>query len=164
MVFVFVSSVGQMPIEEVAMAFEVFTREVIRTTDPRVTITNLGRFSINNSATNLLRGIVGAGVQSEMRVLLLWDKSTNRIAIQPAKKDDHRSYPLKTYGPKGRSGTGFSAVTFLNYINYNFTETHRYAAEMNGSMLVFTVPGESIKGGVPTEPPGETTARRAKRV
>lgn len=138
------------------MPFEVFTREFVRTTDPKVTITNLGRFNINNSATALLRGSagIGAGI-GDVRVLLLWDKSTNRIGIQVAKKDDRRSYPLKTYGPKGRSGTGFSAVTFLRFINYNFErESHSYPAKLDGNILMFSVPQECIEvpGGVPLEP------------
>ncbi|MGB6715400.1 MAG: hypothetical protein WBE47_00455 [Candidatus Acidiferrales bacterium] len=146
------------------MSFEVFTREFVRTTDPKVAITNLGRFSINNSATALLRGSAGMGAGSELRVLLLWDKSTNQIGIQPIKKPDSRSYPLKAYGPKGRSGTGFSAVTFLRFINYDLsTGTHSYPAKLDGEMLVLTVPKERISG-LPMMPEIAAVKEKTKRI
>lgn len=147
------------------MSFEVFTREFVRTTEPKVTITNLGRFSINNSATALLKRTQGAE-----SILLLWEKATNRVAIQPAKKGDPRSYPLKAYGPKGRSGTGFSAVTFLRFINYNYSETHSFPVEFSGGMLVFTIPSELTTTPVPPigariETPGvEVTTRRTRKI
>jgi hypothetical protein len=117
--------------------FEVFTREFVRTTEPKVTITSLGRFSINNSATALLKKN-----PSVDHVLLLWDRATNRVAIQPTKKGDPRAYPLRAYGPKGRSGTGFSAVTFLKHINYDSSETHSFPAEWSDNFLVFNIPTE----------------------
>jgi hypothetical protein len=124
------------------MPFEVFTREFVRTKEPKVTITALGRFSINNSASAFLKHVV----PTPDTVLLLWDKVAGQVAIQPAKKGDHRAYPLKTYGPKGRSGTGFSAVTFLNFINYDWSETRSFHAKWADNMLVFTVPKENLKG------------------
>jgi hypothetical protein len=123
------------------MAFEIFTREFVRTTEPKVTITSLGRFSINNSASALLKK--NATVDS---VLLLWDRTTNQVGIQPVKKGDHRAYPLKAYGPKGRSGTGFSAVTFLNFISYDWSETHSFPAKWSENMLTFTIPQEHLNG------------------
>jgi len=124
------------------MAFEVYTREFVRSTAPKVTITNYGRVAINNSASKLLRK------KQENFVLLLWDKSNGAVGIQPISKDDHRAYPLKAYGPKGRSGTGFSAVTFLNHINYDWSETHSYEVEWRSAenMLTFTIPQERLKG------------------
>src|SRR5260370_40819702 len=125
------------------MSFEVFTREFVRTTEPKVTITSLGRFSINNSASALLKKNVAVEF-----VLLLWDKATSRVAIQPVKKGDHRAYPLKAYGPKGRSGTGFSAVTFLNFINYDWSKTHSFPVEWRATenMLTFMTPQEYLTG------------------
>jgi hypothetical protein len=79
-------------------------------------------------------------------VLLLWDKVTNKVGIQPVKKGDTRAYPLKAYGPKGRSGTGFSAVTFLNFINYDWSETRSYMTEWSDNMLTFTIKPENLKG------------------
>lgn len=124
------------------MAFEIFTRDFVRTTAPKVTITNLGRFSINNSASKLLRR------GQENNVLLLWDKANHTVGIQPVKKEDHRTYQLKAYGPQGRSGAGFSAVTFLNYINYDWSETRSFPAawHSDANMLAFTIPTEHLHG------------------
>jgi len=124
------------------MAFEVYERERTRTMAPRVTINSYGRFSISNSASELMRK------NQEGFVLLLWDKSTNTVGIRPIQKPERRAYPLKTYGPKGRGGTGFSAVTFLNHINYDWSDTHSYDVEWRSSenMLTLTIPPDRLKG------------------
>lgn len=123
------------------MSFEVFTREFVRTTEPKITITNLGRFSINNSASALIKK--GSGAK---HVLLLWDKSTCKVGVQPVKEGDYRAYPLKAYGPHGKSGTGFSAVTFVNHINYDWSVTRSFSAKWIDNMLVFTIPMEYTTG------------------
>ena len=137
------------------MPFEVYTREFIRSTDPRVTISNLGRFSISNGAV-VLRKKHGA----TDGILLLWDKSTNRIGIQGTKKGDRRSYTLKASGPNGRSGTGFSAVTFLTHINYDWSKSHSFDAEWSEkeNMLTITIPTELLVGK-----PGPDGKRRFPR-
>jgi hypothetical protein len=124
------------------MAFEVFTRDFVRTTAPKITLTNFGRFSINNSGAMLLRK------NQELWVLLLWDKAAHTVGIQPVKKEDNRTYPLKTYGPKGRSGMGFSAVTFLNFINYDWSKTRSFPVEWREAerVLAFTIPYEYLNG------------------
>ena len=137
------------------MPFEVFTRDFVRTRAPKVTITNYGRFSINNGGSKMLRK------NQEAFVLLWWDKTTHTVGIQPVKKEDDRTYPLKAYGPKGRSGTGFSAVTFLNFINYDWSRTRPFSVTWNGAenMLTFTIPQEHLTGR-PT--PIGTVIRRPK--
>jgi hypothetical protein len=129
--------------------FEIYTREFVRTTAPRVTVTNLGRIAINQSATKLLRR------KQEGFAFLLWDKTTNTVGVQPVAKEDQRTYPLRAYGPKGRSGTGFSAVTFFNHINYDWSKTRSFDVEWRSgeNMLTFTIPQEYLKGrSVPVEP------------
>jgi hypothetical protein len=144
---------------EVSMAFEVFTREFVRSKAPKVTISGLGRFSINNSASAMLKK--NPTVES---VLLLWDKSTHQIGIEPVKKGDHRSYPLKAYGPKGKSGTGFSAVTFLNFINYDWSQTRSFPAEWTGTMLIFTIPSENVTGKPAAQEGSLGAIRRKDRI
>jgi hypothetical protein len=140
------------------MPFEVFTRDFVRTTAPKVTITNYGRFSVNNSGSKMLRK------NQETLVLLLWDKTTHTVGIQSVKKEDHRTYPLKAYGPKGRSGTGFSAVTFLNFINYDWSRTRSFPVTWNadGNMLTFTIPEEHLRGKL-LPPPGTVMGPKSKR-
>lgn len=125
------------------MPFEVYTREFVRSTEPRVTITNLGRFSVSNGAVELLKK---HGTTDT--VLLFWDRATSRIGIQGTKKGDRRSYTMKASGPNGRSGTGFSAVTFLNHINYDWSKSHSFFAEWSEkeNMLTFVVPSELLAG------------------
>jgi len=122
------------------MAFELFTKTVSRSSDPHVTLNSFGRFSINTGATALLRQHFAAEY-----VLLYWDKTTREIAVQPIKKKEPSAYPLKTYG---RALTGFSAVTFLNFIKYDWSETHTFPAEWRTTqnMLVFTIPQDYLMG------------------
>jgi hypothetical protein len=124
------------------MTFIPFTREFVRTTAPKITISNFGRISINNSASDLM------AKSRDVFAILLWEAATNRVGIQPVKKEDKTTYHLKAYGPKGTSGTGFSAVTFLNFINYDWSVTRSFSVEWNASdnMLVFTIPQEHLGG------------------
>src|SRR5216684_1072843 len=123
------------------MGFEIFTRQVTRTIEPRVTITSMGRIALNRGASDIL-----AKNRTEF-VLLLWDKETRRCAIQPIVKRDSRAYKLRSYGPKG-NGLGFSCVTFLNYIKYDWSDTRAFDLEYMGSekLLVFTIPEQHLEG------------------
>jgi hypothetical protein len=82
-------------------------------------------------------------------VLLLWDKDSCGCAMKAAVSKDAGAYKL-TYNPKS-NGAGFSAVTFLNYIHYDWTETRAFNAEWDDAeqMLVFQIPKEYIGKGVP---------------
>ena len=122
------------------MAFEVFTKDAPRTSHPHVTVNSFGRFSINTGATALLRShFVAEYVQ------LLWDKTTHQVGIRPIKKSELSAYRLRIYG---KALAGFSAVTFLNFINYDWSETRSFAVEWraNDNMLTFTIPPEYLKG------------------
>ncbi len=137
------------------MAFEVYTREYVRTTSPKVSISTFGRISLNRSATEFLSKTYTGFV------ILLWDKATNRVGIQAAKKEDDRTYSLKAYGPKGKTGSGFSAVTFLNFIKYDWSKTRSFTAEWSASdnMLVFGILPENLSG----HPQGSRREVQAKR-
>lgn len=121
------------------MAYEIFTREVIRTGSPRISVNTLGRVGINQPATKILKD------NAVEFVLLLWDRERNKIAIRPIAKKDKRSYIL-TFALKG-NGAGFSAKTFFNYIGYNYSKTQSLAAEWNEkeSILEIDVPAENLK-------------------
>jgi len=142
------------------MPFEVFTRDFVRTSTPKITITNYGRFAVNNSGSKMLRK------NQETFVLLWWDKTTRTVGIQPVKKEDHRTYPLKAYGPKGRSGNGFSAVTFLNFINYDWSKTRSFPVQWSGTenMLTFTIPQEHLSGRPAAQDSSLGGVRRKDRV
>jgi hypothetical protein len=139
------------------MSWEIFTREFVRTSEPKVTITNLGRMALNNGSTALIK----AGKMEH--VLLLWDKPASRVAIRPVAKGDIRAYRLNSYGPKGKSGVGFSAVTFLNHIKYDWSKTRSFATEWAENMLIFTIPQEYLKGK-PDQPMLELEPKRKVRL
>lgn len=123
------------------MAFEIFTRQIVRTYEPRVTITNMGRIALNRGSSEIL-----AKEHTEL-VLLLWDKETKRCAISPIAKKDPRAYRLRSYGTKGRSA-GFSCVTFLNHIKYDWSKTRSFSVEYDASdkLLIFDIPKEYLTG------------------
>lgn len=137
------------------MPFEVFTRTFVKTSAPKVTISGYGRIALNNAAADALaKGKVGF-------VVLLWDRTTQRVGIQPAAKETTNTYPLKAYGPEGKGGTGFSAVTFLNFINYDWSQTRSFGAEWNAAekMLVFGIPQEHLEGHKGGPQPSRRQAR-----
>lgn len=123
------------------MAFEVFERQRTRTVAPRVAINKLGRLSINSSATKILK--MHPDVKN---VFLMWDKTTRQVGIKPSMKSDQRTYPLTSYGKKENSASGFSAVSFLRHINFDFSETHTFPVEWSSkdAMLIFSIPAEML--------------------
>jgi hypothetical protein len=140
-----VNAVGRAPWptdgKEAKVAFEIFTREIVRSVEPTVTITTMGRIALNKSATAVLEK------SAVEYVLMLWDKESNRAAIRPIGKKDRRSYRL-SYGTKG-NGAGFSAVTFLNFIKYDWSKTRSFAIEWvtkTEDMYIFTIPQEHLTG------------------
>jgi len=114
------------------MAFEVFSRKVRRLASPQVTLTTLGRMAFNKAATEVFEK------QVVENVVLLWDVETKRFAVKPISKKDSRAYRVH-YGKNG-NGAGFSAVTFLDHIGYNYHDSsNSFPAEWNeeeGMLLV----------------------------
>jgi len=104
------------------MAYEVFTRKVTRTTTPAITISTLGKISFNQSATEIIRN------NNMEYVLLLSDQDKLKMAIQPTTKTDTRAYHV-AFGKK--TGSGFSAKTFLAHIKYEPSTKRVFAAQWN---------------------------------
>ena len=122
------------------MAWEVYTRQVIRTGEPAITITKMGRIAINKLASEILEK------DKATHVLVLWDKENFKCGIKIANSKDIGAYTL-TPGFNG-NGAGFSAVTFLNYIKYDRTTTRSFTAEWDesGKIFVFSIPKEHFGG------------------
>ncbi len=118
------------------MAWEVYTRQVIRTGEPAITITKMGRIALNKFASELFESVKAT------HVLILWDKEDFKCGIRVANSKDVGAYTL-TPGFKG-NGAGFSAVTFLNHIRYDWRVTRSFNSEwdQSGQMLVFSIPKE----------------------
>jgi hypothetical protein len=114
------------------MAFEIFSRKVRRQASPQITLNTLGRIAFNKGATAILEK------QAVENVLLLWDADSKRFAVRAISKKDPRAYRLG-YGKKG-NGAGFSAVTFLDYIGYDYKkESRSFPAEWNADENMFLV-------------------------
>lgn len=123
------------------MPFEIFSRKVIRRGTPSVTATKLGRMAINKTASAYLEK------NAVEYVLLLWDADLLKIGIRPISKKDTRAYKV-TYGEKG-NGAGFSAKTFFDYIDLDYTASRVLPAAWNAEqeILEVDVPSEFLKNG-----------------
>lgn len=111
------------------MGYEVFSRKTSRVGTPTVTFTSLGRVALNKHATRVLEK------DAVEFVILLWDNEGRRIGIRPITKRDQRAYRV-SYGKNG-NGAGFSAKTFLDYINYNYAMTMNFPIEWNDKEGMF---------------------------
>ena len=118
------------------MAWEVYKRQIIRTGEPAVTIGKMGRIGLNMVATGILQELKAT------HAVLMFDREASRCALKVATSKDEGAYTI-TFNEKS-NGSGFSAVTFLNYIHYDWTETRAFNAEWdeNGKMFVFSIPKE----------------------
>src|SRR3989304_4608484 len=113
------------------MAFEIFTRKIKRIGSPGATMSKMGRFALNKTATVKLEG------DAVENVLLLWDKDRRIIGVRPITKKDARSYKIH-YDKRG-GGSGFSAKTFFDYIGYDYTVTRTFPAIWNEQEMAFLI-------------------------
>jgi len=119
------------------MAWEVYKRKLMRVGEPSVTLSKMGRIAFNKIASDIL---YAKGV-TEVRCL--WDKDSQRCGIQIAKGKEDGVYPIK-FGDATGNGAGFSAVTFMNWLKYDWTETRSFPADWDeeNDMFVFSIPKE----------------------
>ncbi|MBZ5665512.1 MAG: hypothetical protein LAO30_12995 [Acidobacteriia bacterium] len=121
------------------MAWEIFTRKVRRSGTPAITFNKLGRISLNKTATATLEK------DAVEFVLLLWDADKRQVGVRPIKKKDQRAYRL-AYGKKG-NGAGFSAKTFMDHIDYDYSESRSTPVRWDDgeSMFIAELPTEFIR-------------------
>jgi hypothetical protein len=121
------------------MSFEIFTRNVVKTGTPSVSITTMGRMALNKAAAKAFEK------SATEYVLLMWDIVARKVAIRPIGKKDQRAYKLSG---AGSTGVGFSCVTFLNHIGYDWSKTRPFQLEWDeqDGMFVFSVPKEFLGG------------------
>lgn len=115
------------------MSWQIYEKTATRrSTEPTLTISKkFGRLGFNAAATELLKQ------QAFETVLLMWDADTHRIGIRNVMKKDSRSYTLRF--SKKQYGAGFAARTFLNHINYDYSETRNFPIEWNEADGIFVV-------------------------
>ena len=126
------------------MGYEVYERKIVRTGNPSISISKIGRLGINQHAAKYFR-------QNAVEfVLLLWDKDARQMAIRPLTKKDARAYAV-TYDKKGKGGgAGFFGKTFFDFIEYDYAETRSFPAVWNESegILEVKLPAEAFKNKV----------------
>ena len=114
------------------MRYKVFDRKRHPVGSPTVTFSRLGRMSFNQAATAVMRKLVVE------YVVLMWDADSRRCAIKPVNKLDSRSYALNF--AKRDSNAGFSAVTFMNHIGWDYKlKTRQFPATWNEEQGMFEV-------------------------
>ena len=123
------------------MAYEVFQRTGARVEEPALSITPGGNLVFNAAATRIL---MAAGVKA---ALLLWDKSTNKLAIRAASKGDKNAYAV-TLAP-GHSSGSLRAKLFLNYVGWSATRREAVLLTWNEKekMLETILPSKYVGSG-----------------
>ena len=128
------------------MAYEIFTRQVIRATSPRVTLNSRGRLVLNVAATKLLHD---AGVDS---VFLMWDSNGKKFALRSANKKDARAYSVKFSGKDGK-WCAISAKSFLAHIGHDMDATKSYPATWDATQELLEVSLAADSEAVSTREP-----------
>jgi hypothetical protein len=106
------------------VAYKVFEKKNTRIGSPILTITKLGRISLNASATKLLRD------NTVEYVLVMWDEDALQMALKPtSSKRDTRAYKI-TFGANN-SGAAFSAKSFLDFVGWDLSVKRQVPAEWN---------------------------------
>jgi hypothetical protein len=118
------------------MAYEVFKRTAVRVEEPALSLVPDGRIALNAAAVRVLNQ---AGVKS---VVLLWDKTNNRVALKAAAKTDKNSYAVSIVRDS-HSGS-LRAKSFLTHIGWSAPKRTMVPATWNEKekMLEIVLPHE----------------------
>jgi hypothetical protein len=122
------------------MAYEKFERKNVRVEESTLSILGGEKIAVNVAAGRILRN---NGIKS---VVVLWDRSACRIALQAAQKSDKNSY-LASFG-RGDAAT-FATKAFLKHIGWSTKERQTVSATWNGTqkMLEAKLPAQFVAGG-----------------
>jgi hypothetical protein len=125
------------------MAYEVFKRTGARVEEPSFSIVPDGRIALNSAAARIF---TEAGVKS---VLLLWDRTTNKVALKAAPKGDRNSFAVSIVRDK-HSGS-LRAKSFLSHIGWSSPKRTLLPATWTekDKMFEITLPQEYV-GSVPS--------------
>jgi hypothetical protein len=120
------------------VAYEPFKRTKVRVDVPAIAVAPNGRLGLNSASTRVLKK---AGVRA-LRVL--WDGTTNGIALQAASKDSMDSYSV-SFAEDYNSAT-ISTKAFLWHIGWSATSRQVIPATWNAEkkMLEARLPSEFV--------------------
>jgi hypothetical protein len=121
------------------MAYEVFKRTGARVETPTISIVPDGRIAINAAAVRIVKE---ARIAS---VLLLWDRTTHRLAMKAAQKGDKNSYAV-SISPSSHSGS-LRAKAFISHIGWKAHKREMIPAIWNEKERMFeaTLPVEHLE-------------------
>jgi hypothetical protein len=110
--------------------YEVFTRKIPRMGTPMMSFSKLGQITFNQSAARILQK------ETVEYVLLLWASEDRTMAMKTtSNKKDPRAYHIR-FHEKG-NGAAFSAKTFLDYIEADYSERKGVPVEINPDREMF---------------------------
>ena len=120
------------------MAYEVFKRTAVRVEQPSLSLVPDGRIAFNAAAVRVL---TGAGVKS---VLLLWDKTSRKVALKAAAKGEKDCYAVSIV--KGTYSGSLRAKSFLSHIGWSAPKRTMLPATWNEKEKMFeiTLPSEYV--------------------
>jgi len=121
------------------MPYEIFSRRIVKTTAPTISLTPYGRLNLNKASAAIFEE------NAVEQVLMLWDAEKRKLALRPITKKDPRAYML---GKKSKGVLGFSVKTFLDHYGIKYEGgAHAYPATWNeqDSLLEAELPPEVVK-------------------
>ena len=120
------------------MAYEVFKRTAVRVEQPSLSLVPDGRIAFNAAAVRVL---TAAGVKS---VLLLWDKTSRKVALKAAAKGEKDCYAVSIV--KGTYSGSLRAKSFLSHIGWSAPKRTMLPATWNEKEKMFeiTLPPEYV--------------------
>ena len=121
------------------MGYEVFKRTGARVETPTLSIVPDGRIAINAAAVRIVReGRITS-------VLLLWDPTNHRLALEAAQRGDKNSYAV-SIAPSSHSGS-LRAKSFLSHIGWKARRREMIPALWNEKERMFeaTLPLEHLE-------------------
>jgi hypothetical protein len=133
------------------MAYEIYSKQVVRVSSPMITLNGRGRIVLNVAATKVFHD---AGVET---AFLLWDLQGRKFAIQGTRKRDQRTVNVR-YSSNNK-WAAISAKGFLEEIGHDMSTTKAYPAIWNANEGMFEV---SLSGQeeLPIEAPKSEEPRR----
>lgn len=118
--------------------YEIYPRNLARASTPTISVTKLGRITMNAAGARIL------AEKKLTSVFLLWDAEARKFALKPTDKPDSTTYQVRF--AKENAGAGFSAKPFLRTIGYDFEESRALSTTWNESdgMFEATLPQEGF--------------------
>jgi hypothetical protein len=120
------------------VAYELYERVAVRVDTPTLSVAADGKVAFNAAACRLLED---ARIKT---VVILWDKSTHRMAVKGAPKGDRNAFGITFTG--GNHSASFTAKLFFRQIGWSARKREALATTWNAAEKMFetTVPRQYL--------------------